>query len=144
VKLRVFCILAADFALSVLALALVFHCCMKTSTVLHCLHYAVDTMTLRGRLPEPPDGELLHPFLFKAAEDLASVSVFVLLGFGLGFYARAFETVRLRTEFRGEGGARAWREWLRESHPATYEKYYGTKELDRTPWKRFKRWLHAM
>ncbi len=93
-KLRVFCILAADFALSIVAFALVFHFCLRSSTMLHSLHYAVDTMTLRGRLPEPPDSELVHPYVFKAAEDVASISVFVLLGFGLGFYARAFEMSR--------------------------------------------------
>jgi hypothetical protein len=90
VKMKVFFFLAADFAASVVVLALVLHFCSKSSTVLHSLHYAVDTMTLRGRLPEPPDSELVYPHIFKAAEDLASLSVFVLLGFGLGYYARAF------------------------------------------------------
>jgi hypothetical protein len=144
VKLRVFCILAADFAFSVLVLGLVFHFCMKRSTVLHSLHYAVDTMTLRGRLPEPPDEDLTHPRLFKAAEDLASLSVFVLLGFGLGFYVRAFEVVRLRSEFRGRDGAPPWQEWLRENHPEAHENYYGTETAGQGPWKRFRRWLHSM
>lgn len=143
-KLRVFCILAADFAFSVVMLALVLHYSMKNSSVLHSLHYAVDTMTLRGRLPEPSDQELVHPTVFKTAEDLASLSVFVLLGFGFGFYVRAFEHIRLRSEFRWRGGPRQWPEWLRENHPEVHENFYGTEPTAQSLWKRFKRWLHAM
>ncbi len=143
-KLKIFCILAADFTLSVMGLALLFYFCMKNPTMLRCVHYAVDTMTLRGRLPEPPDRDLVHPFIFKAAEDVASLSVFILLGFGLGFYLRAIESVRLRSEFRGSAEARAWPEWLQEHHAEAHQKYYGTANTEDNLWKRFRRWLHEM
>lgn len=143
-KFSVFCLLAVDFAFSVLALAVVLHYCIRSSTLLHSLHYAVDTMTLRGRLPDPPDEELSHPVVFKVAEDVASVSVFVLLGFGLSVYVRAFEIIRLKSEFHGSGGGLPWQHWLRERNPETFDKYYGTGPEERSYWKRFKRWLHSV
>lgn len=123
-------------------------------------HFAVDTMTLRGRIADPPDRHLAIPWLFKLTEDIVAVIVFVILGFGLGFYTKTIETQMAKGRFRTERRppepripappaarrpqVKTWPEWLQERDPELYEEFYGTAGKETGWFKRWKRWLFNM
>lgn len=124
------------------------------------LHYAVDTMTLRGRIPDPPTK---WPILFKLSEDIASLLVFIILGFGLSFYTECIEARFVKAEYRATvpvleetgvletpkpkrpvGRQISWKEWLREKHPEMYERYYEPEPQKKTRLGSFRQWLMEM
>lgn len=123
-------------------------------------HFAVDTMTLRGRIADPADCQLAIPWLFKLTEDIVAVIVFIILGFGLGFYTKTIETQVAKGRFKLERRPaelripappaarrpqlKTWQEWLRERDPELYEEYYGAAGEESGRLKRWKRWLFDM
>jgi hypothetical protein len=105
-------------------------------------HYAIDTMTLRGRIGDPDDLE--HPFFFKIAEDIAALLVFVIFGFGLSFMGELIEARVVKKEFKVEtrgGQLKTWKEWLRERDPNMYDQFYGNEPVPIGWWQRFKQCL---
>jgi hypothetical protein len=115
-------------------------------------HYAVDTMTLRGRLADPADKFLKDPTFFKIWEDLSSLAIFILFGFGVAFSISTVDAVWAIRAFRYEPPEerrrlRTFEEWVKDKHPETYYSLYPHKEgpaksgwLVRL-WLLIKRWL---
>lgn len=143
-SLRCFKLLIALYLLSTIGLAAVVY--WQTEKV-DGLHFAIDTMTFRGRIPDPPDEDIRHPWVFRATEDIASLMVFVIFGFGISFHIKMIETIVARRQFVHDrthqhlDHHKSWKEWLRERDPAIYEEYYGS-EKHATSWLRH-RWLGA-
>jgi hypothetical protein len=91
------------------------------------LHYAIDTMTLRGRIPDPTDQEIVWWFwrgMFLVVEDVASLFVFVLLGFGIGWLGKAVEESGAKGEYNAELRTNdelpTFTEWLRQRDPELF------------------------
>ena len=113
-------------------------------------HYSVDTITLRARISDPEDKDLSNPIVFKVVEDIVSVLVFVILGFGLAAFQGLLETNVSQKGFvleeslkpvepaaeRERPRLKTWQEWLKERDPKMYEDYYG----DRAD-KKLMRWV---
>ena len=115
-------------------------------------HYAVDTITLRGRIADPADDELENPIFFKFWEDLSSLAVFVLFGFGVAFSISTVDALWAVKQFRREPPEqrhrfRTFKEWMKEKHPETYHSLYPQEEGPAKSsgvyraWLAVKRWL---
>lgn len=115
-------------------------------------HYAIDTITLRGRIPDPLDDDLKNATFFKLWEDLSSLAVFVFFGLGIGFSISTIDALWAVKLFERETPEErhrlpTFKEWMKEKHPETY---YGLYPQEQGPaksgglrrmWLWFKRWL---
>jgi hypothetical protein len=111
-------------------------------------HYAVDTMTLRGRIADPVDSCLKNPPFFKFWEDLSSLAVFILFGFGVAFSISTLEDLWLIKRFQSEPPDshrfQTFQQWVEQRHPESYERLFPRKGKTSPPlrlWLSIKRWL---
>jgi hypothetical protein len=110
------------------------------------LHYAIDTMTLRGRIPDPDATQIqsgLLRWIFFLVEDAASLAVFVLLGFGISWLGNFLEEQKALTDFNVEshkGELKDFDAWLKERDPKLYAAIK-TPQIPDIPPLTFREWL---
>ena len=115
-------------------------------------HYAIDTVTLRGRISDPSDKDLWSPTFLRVSEDIASLAIFIVLGFGVAFSIGTLDDLwNARLFHHAPPNERkqfpTFKQWVQQKHPESYHQFFPQDQgprrsgLLRRTWLLIKRWL---